>query len=149
MYVVCTQKTCMTWYIHMDSMFVHTFLDPCALVDCMPNSVCKVDPGTGTAFCEPSCELNNGGCRDDQLCKLNQVQCITTPCPPEIVCVDFEEVCSQDPDSGPCEALFRKFFYNSTTDQCELFIYGGCEGNDNRFDTRSECISSCGKFFIT
>ena len=61
-------------------------------------------------------------------------------------CVSAAPICSLKPDSGPCEAAIRKFFYNSTTDRCELFIYGGCGGNDNRFDTRSECISACGEY---
>ena len=61
-------------------------------------------------------------------------------------CVSAAPICSLKPESGPCEAAIRKFFYNSTTDRCELFIYGGCGGNDNRFDTRSECISACGEY---
>ena len=120
-------------------------------MDCLPNSVCKVDPGTGRPFCEPSCDVANGGCRDDQLCKLNQVhdQCVTTPCPLEVVCVDLDEVCSQEPDPGPCDGAFPRFFHNATSGRCEEFVYGGCEGNDNRFNTQEECEQTCGKFVLT
>ena len=74
-----------------------------------------------------------------------QVQCVTTPCPPEVVCVDLEVVCSQEPDPGPCEAAFDRYFHNATSGRCERFVYGGCEGNDNRFDSQEECEQTCGE----
>ena len=53
------------------------------------------------------------------------------------------EVCSLSPEVGPCRAAFRRYFYNSTSDQCEQFIYGGCQGNDNNFETVEECEAKC------
>ena len=46
-----------------------------------------MDRGSGKAFCEPSCKIKNGGCKIDEECTLKTVECFTTPCPPEIVCV--------------------------------------------------------------
>ena len=84
-------------------------------------------------------------CPKGTICRTEQIFCINPPCGPDRVrCLDPDEVCDLPPVTGPCKALFRRFFYNATTDQCELFIYGGCGGNDNRFDTRSECIAACG-----
>lgn len=60
---------------------------PCAAVLCGPGSVCKVDEETGCAFCELSCEHDNGGCDEDEICRLREIQCITTPCPPHIDCL--------------------------------------------------------------
>ncbi|XP_074928250.1 chelonianin-like isoform X3 [Chelonoidis abingdonii] len=37
-----------------------------------------------------------------------------------------------------------RYFYNSVTDSCEEFVYGGCEGNGNRFATKNECLKTCG-----
>jgi len=51
--------------------------------------------------------------------------------------------CSLKKDSGPCEAYFEMFFFNADMQKCEKFIYGGCQGNENRFQTIEECESSC------
>ncbi len=120
-------------------------VDPCAQIDCMRGSVCKVDPGTNQPFCEPSCDLANGGCAKDEFCQLNIVQCFTTPCPPEVECLQRDEVCSLPSESGPCKAFFRRFFHNPTTERCEQFIYGGCQGNANNFESLKECQMACGK----
>lgn len=51
--------------------------------------------------------------------------------------------CTFQPDSGLCRAYFPRYFYNTTSDSCERFIYGGCGGNDNRFITAAECTENC------
>ncbi|XP_073927347.1 tissue factor pathway inhibitor isoform X2 [Castor canadensis] len=51
--------------------------------------------------------------------------------------------CAMKADDGPCKALMRKFFFNIFTQQCEEFIYGGCEGNQNRFESLEECKEKC------
>ena len=61
--------------------------DPCAVVLCPVGYICKVDEATGKPFCDPSCELKNGGCAANEKCTLVEVQCITTPCPPIIKCI--------------------------------------------------------------
>ncbi|OQV24723.1 hypothetical protein BV898_01315 [Hypsibius exemplaris] len=51
--------------------------------------------------------------------------------------------CGLVPWTGPCRAFLPKWFYNVTSATCDPFIYGGCRGNRNRFEERSECISVC------
>ncbi|KAM5280140.1 tissue factor pathway inhibitor [Ctenodactylus gundi] len=53
--------------------------------------------------------------------------------------------CSLKPDDGPCKAMMRRFFFNVFTQQCEEFIYGGCGGNQNQFETLEECKQKCTK----
>lgn len=42
-----------------------------------------------------------------------------------------------------CRALIPKFFYNSTSNECQKFIYGGCNGNGNSFDAKEQCEELC------
>lgn len=56
-----------------------------------------------------------------------------------------EDVCQLSSDAGPCRAAFEKYFYNKDTKSCETFIYGGCDGNGNRFDNVEDCQNKCGE----
>uniref|UniRef100_A0A8C6WJC7 BPTI/Kunitz inhibitor domain-containing protein n=1 Tax=Neogobius melanostomus TaxID=47308 RepID=A0A8C6WJC7_9GOBI len=53
------------------------------------------------------------------------------------------KACTLQPETGPCRARMPRYFYNSTTFSCEIFIYGGCGGNDNRFVSARECQLTC------
>lgn len=57
-----------------------------------------------------------------------------------------EQICALESSDGNCEAFYPKFFFNSKVGRCELFLYGGCGGNDNRFNSMRECESKCGNF---
>ncbi|KAK3601365.1 hypothetical protein CHS0354_037680 [Potamilus streckersoni] len=52
--------------------------------------------------------------------------------------------CFKPPVSGPCLAYIRSWYYNSLTRRCEQFVYGGCGGNDNNFQSRWQCYNACG-----
>ncbi|KAK6970452.1 Kunitz-type serine protease inhibitor 4 protein, partial [Biomphalaria glabrata] len=51
--------------------------------------------------------------------------------------------CLQEKDPGPCFGYFPRYFFNSKSGSCEQFIYGGCQGNANRFETQEACIQLC------
>ncbi|TNM94487.1 hypothetical protein fugu_017246 [Takifugu bimaculatus] len=44
---------------------------------------------------------------------------------------------------GPCRAAFPRWWYNSSTGDCERFTFGGCKGNNNNFLSKEECLSAC------
>uniref|UniRef100_A0AC34FL00 BPTI/Kunitz inhibitor domain-containing protein n=1 Tax=Panagrolaimus sp. ES5 TaxID=591445 RepID=A0AC34FL00_9BILA len=52
-------------------------------------------------------------------------------------------ICFLDAEIGPCFALYRPYFFNKKTGKCEEFVYGGCKGNSNRFETIEECEKQC------
>ncbi|HVJ20706.1 MAG TPA: BPTI/Kunitz domain-containing protein [Polyangiaceae bacterium] len=52
-------------------------------------------------------------------------------------------ICSLPAESGNCNAYIPSFFHNPDTGVCEPFVYGGCGGNDNRFDSVEACQAAC------
>uniref|UniRef100_A0A8B9BWH8 BPTI/Kunitz inhibitor domain-containing protein n=1 Tax=Anser brachyrhynchus TaxID=132585 RepID=A0A8B9BWH8_9AVES len=56
---------------------------------------------------------------------------------------DHADFCYLPSVCGNCKALFIRFFYNASSQRCEEFIYGGCGGNRNNFETKRECFQAC------
>ena len=57
--------------------------------------------------------------------------------------IHFTDRCTLQRDPGPCRASFPSYFYNVTSEACEKFTYGGCQGNENRFSSEDDCIAQC------
>ncbi|XP_078487794.1 uncharacterized protein LOC100178206 [Ciona intestinalis] len=53
-------------------------------------------------------------------------------------------VCMLIPDGGPCLAAHVRFYFDRSSMTCQKFLYGGCHGNGNNFETLEECSSQCG-----
>ena len=47
------------------------------------------------------------------------------------------------PDPGPCKAHYEMWYYDPEWKECEVFIYGGCDGNYNNFYTKEDCEYAC------
>ncbi|KAG7321931.1 hypothetical protein KOW79_014789 [Hemibagrus wyckioides] len=56
---------------------------------------------------------------------------------------EYQAACLVPADSGPCRAAFFMYYFEPKTQSCELFTYGGCKGNENRYSTPEECMSNC------
>uniref|UniRef100_A0A8C4ZBW6 WAP, follistatin/kazal, immunoglobulin, kunitz and netrin domain containing 2b n=1 Tax=Gadus morhua TaxID=8049 RepID=A0A8C4ZBW6_GADMO len=44
---------------------------------------------------------------------------------------------------GPCKAYEPRWAYSAALLQCQSFIYGGCHGNDNNFESKEACEEMC------
>ncbi|CAD6186961.1 unnamed protein product [Caenorhabditis auriculariae] len=56
--------------------------------------------------------------------------------------------CESDKDSGEsCKDTQGKlmFYYDKRTGVCQPLYFRGCGGNENRFDTRENCVKACSK----
>ncbi|XP_038615324.1 carboxypeptidase inhibitor SmCI-like isoform X2 [Tachyglossus aculeatus] len=52
-------------------------------------------------------------------------------------------ICKLPYSVGPCKTFITMYYFNAKANRCKLFIYGGCEGNENRFYTLDECQEIC------
>ncbi|CAG9532069.1 unnamed protein product [Cercopithifilaria johnstoni] len=67
-----------------------------------------------------------------------------------IKCIGSQEVlenqrCNHHPNRGTCEdrGFTIKWYYDRYAHRCREFYYGGCEGNENHFDSFEECSQAC------
>ena len=116
--------------------------------DVNDNDICSLPPDTGlceAAFLpwywdgEQCSTLTWGGCGGNENNFRSQKDC--------------EDICGQErkrkactlpgPIVGPCEALIERWYYDKASNSCQAFTYGGCDGNENNFETLEECESLC------
>ncbi len=104
----------------------------------------------------PAMQQSDGGVGDGDLaCSPIGGSCAALDCCDGLSCdesVDrctqsrpaaLPEVCALGIDPGPCRAAIVAYAFDAEAGRCEEFIYGGCEGNDNRFETLEACQSTC------
>ena len=85
-----------------------------------------------TEQCE---KFSFGGCQGNDNNFMTAAKCEKT-CDAEPV-----DVCELDIVPGPCRASIPSWGFNGG--ECVEFIYGGCKGNGNRFETQEECEAAC------
>ncbi|KAL6769731.1 hypothetical protein ACKKBG_A32140 [Auxenochlorella protothecoides x Auxenochlorella symbiontica] len=88
------------------------------------------------------CQLTCGVC-------IPQPPTEVLPPPAEVASVSPQaEFCSQAVDSGPCKAAITRWTYDGSKGSCTPFVYGGCKGNANNFETLEQCtnasVGACG-----
>ncbi|BFF91940.1 kunitz-type serine protease inhibitor 2-like [Drosophila madeirensis] len=52
-------------------------------------------------------------------------------------------ICSMRPAYGNCGGHRLLFNYNIYRNECQLFVYSNCGGNQNRFHSNEQCMSYC------
>ncbi|GFW45573.1 tissue factor pathway inhibitor [Trichonephila clavipes] len=90
-------------------------------------------------FCNLMCKI---GCEcEDGYVRSNDGRCVRPEqCPQRAV----EKNCEDKPESGMCMAYMPMWYYDTETQTCRKFIYGGCRGNGNRYASEEECMKQCG-----
>ncbi|XP_063425011.1 papilin-like isoform X2 [Mytilus trossulus] len=121
-------------------------------VQVMSDEVCKLPPISGECISKQyvnrtyfnqatgKCETfrYRDGCHGNGNNFLSNEACVRG-CIPGI-----PDLCLSNPDPGMCEGYFPMWSYNVTSNRCEQFVYGGCDGNRNKFSTEKQCYMSCG-----
>lgn len=71
--------------------------------------------------------------------------CDFAECPAAVVTDDGDNAdnrCNLKPDTGPCKALFKKYYFNQEEKTCQEFVWGGCLGVVP-FETLENCQKEC------
>lgn len=53
------------------------------------------------------------------------------------------DICKLPKEEGTCRKFILKWYYDVETKSCMRFWYGGCSGNENRFNSQKECETVC------
>lgn len=52
-------------------------------------------------------------------------------------------MCQLEKEVGPCRGYYPRWYFDPVTEECQQFVFGGCRGNRNNFETQEECESTC------
>ncbi|XP_037363733.1 WAP, Kazal, immunoglobulin, Kunitz and NTR domain-containing protein 1 [Talpa occidentalis] len=53
------------------------------------------------------------------------------------------DACALPAVQGPCQAREARWAYSPLLQRCQPFVFGGCEGNGNNFESRESCEDAC------
>ncbi|XP_035896391.1 papilin isoform X2 [Anopheles stephensi] len=96
-------------------------------------------PATGPDGAGCTCADSKYGCCPDGTSEAQGSKfegCAAVPESPQ-------KACALPKDKGPCHNYTVKHFFDVQYGGCGRFWYGGCEGNNNRFDSADECKNVC------
>lgn len=55
----------------------------------------------------------------------------------------FLDHCLVPKKVGPCRGSFPRWHYSALSEQCEKFVFGGCNPNRNNYLSEEECKKAC------
>lgn len=85
------------------------------------------------------CELfEYGGCGGND----NNFETVEA-CEETCVVSDDKNPCHLPEAPGPCRGLVTRYFFETRSQQCKQFFYGGCFGNANNFRSKAACQAKC------
>ncbi|XP_072252879.1 amyloid-beta A4 protein-like isoform X1 [Leuresthes tenuis] len=81
--------------------------------------------------------------RDSDERNANVAMTTTTTTTTESVEEVVRAVCWARAVSGPCHAMLKRWYFLPKKGRCAPFLYGGCGGNRNNFESEEYCLAVC------
>lgn len=61
---------------------------------------------------------------------------------------EVKAVCTLEAETGPCRASMSRWHFDMSQRKCVRFVYGGCAGNRNNFDSEDYCMAVCKRLAV-
>uniref|UniRef100_A0A4W6FGM7 Amyloid-beta A4 protein n=1 Tax=Lates calcarifer TaxID=8187 RepID=A0A4W6FGM7_LATCA len=81
--------------------------------------------------------------RDSDERSANIAMTTTTTTTTESVEEVVRAVCWARAESGPCHAMLERWYFVPEKGRCAPFLFGGCGGNRNNFESEEYCLAVC------
>ncbi|KAF7665636.1 hypothetical protein LDENG_00137140 [Lucifuga dentata] len=81
--------------------------------------------------------------RDSDERSANIAMTTTTTTTTESVEEVVRAVCWARANSGPCHAMLERWYFVPKKGRCAPFLFGGCGGNRNNFESEEYCLAVC------
>uniref|UniRef100_A0A158P8Y2 Kunitz/Bovine pancreatic trypsin inhibitor domain protein n=1 Tax=Angiostrongylus cantonensis TaxID=6313 RepID=A0A158P8Y2_ANGCA len=96
----------------------------------------QCEPDGRQCFCVDArgLEIANSRTRNGRKPDCNSIQSASTP---------RTKDCVGGSVRGPCSGSLERWYYDEDEAECKKFIFSGCGGNGNNYESKQECVQRC------
>ncbi|VDN99948.1 unnamed protein product [Rodentolepis nana] len=103
------------------------------------------ESGKCVEFAYGGCGGNENNFESNEACEKYCSTKISNSQPADAIAA-HNPICGLPREVGPCRSMLKRWYFDVASGKCTDFIYGGCQGNDNNFETEDECENVCSAY---